>query len=135
MIIDASNIPSTPYLELHGVRIAEVDPKRVVLTLDVEEKHQQPYGIVHGGVYCTLAESAASIGAVIAQDGRPAVGQSNHTDFLRATRSGTLTAVATPVHVGRSVQLWNVEITDDRDRVVAQSKVRMFNLDPGGSIA
>jgi uncharacterized protein (TIGR00369 family) len=56
------------------------------------------------------------------------VGQSNQTDFLRATREGTLTATATPVHVGRSVQLWAVDITDDDGRLCAQSRVRLFNL-------
>lgn len=120
-----------PFTDLLGVEFAELTASRVVATLEVHAKHTQPYGLVHGGVYCTLAETVASIGAVLAlgdvQAG--AVGQSNQTDFLGATRVGaTLTATATPVHVGRSVQLWGIDITDEQGRLCAQSRVRMFNI-------
>ena len=65
--------------------------------------------------------------------GKPAVGMSNHTDFLRSMREGTITAVATPIHVGRSSQLWEVDMTDQEGRKVAQSKVRLFNLPDGAA--
>lgn len=118
-----------PFTDLLGMTYTELTPTRVVAVLPVTDKLKQPYGIVHGGVYCTMAESAASVGGVIALEGaQGAVGQSNQTDFLRATREGTLTATATPVHVGRSVQLWAVDITDDEGRLCAQSRVRLFNL-------
>lgn len=119
------------FTDLLGIHFGDLLPDRVVATLLVEVKHTQPYGIVHGGVYCTLAETVASIGGVIARgsDGAGAVGQSNQTDFLRAARVGaTLTAVATPVHVGRSVQLWGVDIRDESGVLCAQSRVRLFNL-------
>ena len=103
------------------------------MRLEINDTHHQPYGIVHGGVYCTLAESAASVGAVMAIGGKPAVGMSNHTDFLRSMREGTITAVATPIHVGRSSQLWEVDMTDQEGRKVAQSKVRLFNLPDGAA--
>ncbi|CAN5858734.1 hotdog fold thioesterase [soil metagenome] len=120
--------------ELMDLQLGEMTPKRVVATLRVQSKHHQPYGIVHGGVYCAMAETVASIGAVLAirevtgADDTGAVGQSNHTDFLRATREGTLTATATPVHVGRSVQLWQVDIAGEDDALLATSKVRLFNV-------
>ncbi|CAN5281932.1 PaaI family thioesterase [soil metagenome] len=122
-----------PFDQLLGLEFVEATAQRVVAHIEVAPKHTQPYGIVHGGVYCSMAETVASFGAVLAigAEGAGAVGQSNHTDFLRATRSGTLTATATPVHVGRSVQLWAVEITDDEGRLCAQSKVRMFNIAAG----
>ena len=125
----------SPFDKLIDLKVIEASAHRVVARLEVDpDKHTQPYGIVHGGVYCAMAETAASIGAALAlhDDGDSgAVGQSNHTDFLRATRSGTLTAVAVPSHVGRSVQLWQVGITDGDGHLVAQSKVRMFNVGVG----
>jgi 1,4-dihydroxy-2-naphthoyl-CoA hydrolase len=124
--------PRSPFDDLLALEFVELTPDRVVARLEVDPaRHVQPYGIVHGGVYCAMAETTASLGAVLARGDEPgagAVGQSNHTDFLRATRAGTLTAAATPVHVGRQVQLWSVAITDDAGALVATSKVRMFNV-------
>lgn len=132
MPIDPSSSTRDNMVDHLDMVFAETTTERVVITVDVTDHHLQPYGIVHGGLYCAMAETAASVGAamtVMAEDpDGGAVGQSNHTDFLRATRGGRLTATATPVHVGRSVQLWQVDITDDADRLVAQSKVRMFNI-------
>lgn len=128
-------LPSGPnFPDLVGMQFEELSPERVVATVAVEAKHHQPYGLVHGGVYCTMAETVASVGAVLAiqdvtgSEETGAVGQSNHTDFLKATREGTLTATATPVHVGRSVQLWQVDIAGEDDALVATSKVRLFNV-------
>jgi 1,4-dihydroxy-2-naphthoyl-CoA hydrolase len=126
-------LPPSPFDALLGLEHVELGGERVVVRLDVDPaRHGQVHGIVHGGVYCTLAETAASIGAALARGGEGAVGAvglSNSTDFLRATRSGVLTATATPVHVGRSVQLWQVVIEDDGGRAVARSTVRLFNVD------
>lgn len=128
-------LPSGPnFPNLLGMQFVELTADRVTATVTVEPKHHQPYGLVHGGVYCTMAETVASVGAVLAirkitgSAETGSVGQSNHTDFLKATREGLLTATATPVHVGRSVQLWHVDVTDGNDALVATSKVRLFNV-------
>ncbi len=98
----------------------------------VHEGLLQPYGIVHGGVYAALAESAASLGGATwntqREPGGQTVGVSNSTHFLRAVREGTLAVTATPQHRGRTLQLWQVEITDERGRLVAKSDVRLANL-------
>jgi uncharacterized protein (TIGR00369 family) len=84
---------------------------------------------VHGGVYCAVVESAASIGAAMwLGDRGKVVGVSNHTDFLRSVSTGRMTATATPIHRGRSQQLWQVEITDEQQRLVARGQVRLQNL-------
>jgi uncharacterized protein (TIGR00369 family) len=92
----------------------------------------QPYGVVHGGVYCTLAETLASTGAAMwamEQGLGGAVGVSNKTDFLRATTGGVLIGEATPIHRGRTQQLWQVNITrEDNGRLAAQSQVRLQNV-------
>jgi 1,4-dihydroxy-2-naphthoyl-CoA hydrolase len=121
--------------KLLGIRIEEASGDRVVLTCPVTPDLHQPFGLVHGGVYATLAETAASVaGASWFGERGKVVGVSNHTDFLRAVRDGGLRAVATPLSRGRTTQLWQVEISDDRGRLVAHSKVRLQNLAeaPGG---
>jgi 1,4-dihydroxy-2-naphthoyl-CoA hydrolase len=121
-------------VETLGFRFLETTPDRVTLQWDVGPHLYQPYGILHGGVHCAAVETAASIGATMwfhdrvgPGNGR-VVGVSNQTDFLRAVDHGTLTAVATPIHRGRSQQLWQVEITDDQQRLVARGQVRLQNL-------
>ena len=101
--------------------------------LDIDDRHLQPYGIVHGGVWCAVVESLASVSAAIrvAGSGRFVVGVSNATDFLRSHRQGRVDAVATPIHVGRSQQLWQVELARASDRAaVARGQVRLLNIDP-----
>ena len=117
------------FIKLVGVRIGEASGDRVVLTCPVTPDLHQPFGLVHGGVYATLAETAASVGASLwFGDQGKVVGVSNHTDFLRAVRRGELRAEATPLSRGRTTQLWQVEIGDEQGRLVAHSKVRLQNL-------
>jgi uncharacterized protein (TIGR00369 family) len=118
------------FVELIGLRITEVQPDRAVGSLQIGPDLFQPYGILHGGVLCSIVETLASIGAAAwyGEQGQ-VVGVSNSTDFIRATRSGTLTGVATPIHRGRTSQLWLVEIREADDRLVARGQVRIANLE------
>lgn len=114
---------------LIGLRYDEVGPDRVALSLEVGPHLHQPYGIVHGGVWCSVVETAASVAAATWYGSRGrVVGVSNHTDFIRAIEGGAVTAVATPVHRGRTQQLWLVEIHDADSRLVARGQVRIQNL-------
>jgi uncharacterized protein (TIGR00369 family) len=125
--------PPSLNLRLHdllGLELTEVGPDRVVVSWTVDERHLQPYGLAHGGVHCLVAESAASIAGAVwfGRDGN-VVGVNNSTDFLRAARPGEcLHATATPVHRGRSQQLWQIETRDDQERLVARGQVRLQNL-------
>ncbi|MEV1145164.1 PaaI family thioesterase [Micromonospora sp. NPDC049799] len=117
------------FVALLGLEFDEVSGDRVVIRWRVRPDLHQPFGIQHGGVYCSVVETAASVGGSLwLGDRGQVVGVSNQTDFLRAVREGELTAVGTPVHRGRSQQLWQVEITDDTDRLVARGQVRLQNL-------
>ena len=115
-----------------GVRIDEASPSRVVVRLVVDDRHLQPMGLVHGGVYASLAETAASIGAsldAMSRDPtRAAVGLENHTPFLRSARHGAeLVATAVPRHAGRRTQSWTVTVVEaDSDREIAMSTVRLM---------
>jgi 1,4-dihydroxy-2-naphthoyl-CoA hydrolase len=122
-----------PGLDKHlGIDLVSATADRVEMTWRVRPELTQPYGIVHGGTYCTAVESAASVGAAIwfgkRTEGGRVVGVSNTTDFYRAVTAGALTAVATPIHRGRSQQVWRVDITDEDERLVAQGQVRLQNL-------
>jgi len=112
-----------------GTEFVEVTADRVVVKCPVRPHLHQPYGIVHGGVYCSLVETAASIagGTWLGERGS-VVGVANHTNFIRATRDGVLTATATPVQRGRTQQLWQVDIVDESERLVARGEVRLANL-------
>jgi 1,4-dihydroxy-2-naphthoyl-CoA hydrolase len=112
-----------------GLDIVEATGDGLTARWTITPDHHQPYGIVHGGVYCTVIETLASLaGALWFGERGQVVGVSNQTDFLRATREGVLTAVTTPVHRGRLQQLWLVEVRDQTDRLVARGQVRLQNI-------
>lgn len=115
-----------------GMDFAEMTADKTVVTCEITPDLLQAYGIVHGGVYCSLVETAASIAAAIWYGDRGnVVGVANHTNFLRAIGAGTVTATATPIHRGRTQQLWLVTVTDDAGRDIARGEVRLANLPAG----
>ncbi|WP_326546614.1 PaaI family thioesterase [Mycolicibacterium sp. ND9-15] len=114
-----------------GLAYLEIGPDGGRAQLKIADKLLQPYGIVHGGVYCSIVESLASVSAAVwlaDNGGGNVVGVNNNTDFLRAISSGTVTAVSTPIHRGRRQQLWQITITDDGDKLVARGQVRLQNI-------
>lgn len=133
-----SELPQAPdedgrFVGMVGLRVRYGEDGTVTGTLPIRPELQQPYGIVHGGVYCTIVETLASHAAALhaMADGNIVVGVSNATDFLRATREGVLEAVAEPVHVGRTQHLWQVRIwRQSDDKAVARGQVRLQVL-PG----
>jgi uncharacterized protein (TIGR00369 family) len=120
-----------------GLRLVRATREEVVAEMVIQTCHLQAYGIVHGGVYAGIIESLASIGAAIhaMSEGKSVVGLENHTSFLRATREGTLHAVATPLSRGRRSPVWECAIRDDRQRLVATGRVRLLVLEAGAEIA
>ena len=120
----------SPFDDLLGLEWEAAGPQRVVATLVVDSRHHQPFGLVHGGVYATMVETLASVGATLhVGAGHMAVGVHNATDFLRPHSTGRLRGVGEPLHVGRSQHLWQVIITRDRDgATVARGQVRLAIL-------
>ena len=113
-----------------GLQMVSVTPDEAVGTLEVRPELLQPVGLLHGGVLCSIVESLGSWGATVwLGDRGSAVGTSNHTNLLRSARAGDrLTARATPVHRGRTQQLWSVDVRDERDRLIAKGELRLANL-------
>lgn len=107
--------------------------ERVEAHIEVDERLHQPFGIVHGGVWCSIVESLGSVGAGlhVIGTGKTVVGVGNSTNFIRAHRTGRVDAVATPVHIGRTQQLWKIDITRAEDgKLLAQGNLRAQNVEP-----
>ncbi|MGP8159830.1 MAG: PaaI family thioesterase [Candidatus Dormibacteria bacterium] len=128
--------PHAGFIGLMGLEFDEVSATRVVAHLEVTEKHLQPYGLVHGGVYASIAETLASVGAMVAAgadgSGRGAVGLENHTSFLRTAGAGQrIDAEAVVRHAGRRVHQWAVTMRDaESGRELATSTVRLLLVAP-----
>ena len=130
--------PLVASMDAHlGVRIVRASDSEVVLEYDVDDRHRQPYGIVHGGMHCTVVESACSIGAGLhaRAAGRSVVGVENHTSFIHAVRSGRITVTASPMTRGRRSQLWEATSRDDQGRIIASGRVRLLCLEPDTELA
>ena len=119
------------FVDWLGLSFAELSGDRVACTWTAEPRMHQPYGIVHGGIHCSVIETLASLGAALwlGEKGK-VVGVNNNTDFYRAISDGDLTSTATPLHRGRSQQVWVVETLDTEGRTVARGQVRLQNLYP-----
>ena len=124
---------SGAFIEHLGIVFTEASGDRVVATWTARPELHQPHGIVHGGVHCSVVETLASVGAGLWMGDRGrVVGVNNNTDFYRAVREGTLTSTATPVHRGRSQQVWTVETLTEDGAVASRGQVRVQNLTDGG---
>ncbi|MGH2906616.1 MAG: PaaI family thioesterase [Solirubrobacterales bacterium] len=108
-----------------GFTVDEIEIDRVTGHAPVTNKIKQPFGIVHGGAHAAFAETLASVGTyrAVAEAGKVAMGMSNQTQFLRSVTEGTIHAEAKAIHRGSTTWVWDVELTDDQNRVVAVSRV------------
>jgi uncharacterized protein (TIGR00369 family) len=115
---------TSPFDQYIGHEWSEIGPEKATSTLVVADHHKQPGGVVHGGVYCALAESLASRAtARNAGDGMVALGMSNNATFMRPVTGGTIHVEATRRHGGRTTWIWDVECRDDEGRVCALNRV------------
>ena len=115
-------------MQFLGVKIIEATGDRVVLTMEVTPKVHQYVGIMNGGVSLYLCETAASIGVVAGADLTKVtpVGVEINANHLRAVSKGVLTVEASPIHSGRSMRVWKIEITNDKGKLVCTSRLTMF---------
>ena len=119
------------FVEHLGLQFTSVDSEQVAATWVARPALHQPYGIVHGGVHCSVVETLASVGAAAwLGDRGQVVGVNNNTDFYRAVSEGPMVSEATPLHRGRSQQVWLVVTRDIEDRIVSRGQVRLQNLYP-----
>ena len=113
-----------------GIEYVELEAGRVVMTMPVDVRHHQPLGYLHGGASVVLAETVATVGAWLnCPPGKVAFGSEINASHLRPKRSGTLIAVGTPVQIGRTNQVWEVDIRDENDKPVCVSRCRLAVVD------
>lgn len=123
---------SSEFMRAAGLVFDAVGPAAVTGHIDLGPEHHQPWGLVHGGVYTTAIESAASVGAATAaaELGLVAVGVNNNTNFIRSKVSGRVRVQAGAIQQGRTAQLWEVRVVDEDDRLVAIGQIRLQNVTP-----
>lgn len=111
-------------LDTLGIEIVEASKERVVATMSVGPKVHQPFGLLHGGASVALAETAASTAGWMNIDTskETVVGLEINANHLRGKREGVVTAVATPIHVGRRTQVWEIRISDEDGKAVCLSR-------------
>ena len=126
------------WVQAMGMTITQATKDEVRAELTVGQQHLQGYGIVHGGVHCGIIETLSSMGAYLfaREMGKQVVGLENSTSFIRAVRAGAkLHAVARPITRGRQTQVWQAQVLDEEERVVATGRVRLLCLDADQSLA
>lgn len=116
--------PSTMSSHL-GMKWEELGPDFLKITMPVDEKTRQPYGLLHGGASCALAETAGSVDSHLIID--PAeylcVGLEINANHIRSVKSGKVTAIARPIHIGRTTHVWDIKITDDTEKLICVSRL------------
>ena len=110
---------------LYGLEVHGFSDEEVTASVPVRDEVKQPMGLVHGGLYASIAESITSMATAMAvmDDGKQATGLSNATSFLRPITEGTVHATARRLHRGRTTWVWDVEITDDEGRRCAMTRM------------
>lgn len=107
-----------------GIELVTLTAAEVVATMPVDERTRQPFGLLHGGASVALAETVASLGAAMHVDRErfAVVGLEINANHLRARRDGVVRAVGRPLHVGRTTQVWSVEVRDEDGKLVCVSR-------------
>lgn len=122
-----------PFAGQHlGLRFESFQREQITASLHADARLHQPFGIVHGGVWCSVIESVASIAGWlhVALDGNVVVGVHNSTNFLRPYVAGRVSITGTPLHVGRQQHLWEVAIMSEEHKRVAHGQVRLHVMQP-----
>jgi uncharacterized protein (TIGR00369 family) len=118
-----------------GIEFLQVGPDRLVARMPVDARTRQPMGILHGGASVVLAETLGSCAATLTlPPERHAVGLEINANHLRAARSGWVTGTCTPVHVGRSTQVWSIDIRDEAGRLTCLSRITMAVLEGSAAV-
>ena len=129
------SLPKATLAGALGIEIVELGADRVVATMPVDDRTRQPYGLLHGGASIALAETVASLGAAgrVDRERYAVVGQEINGNHIRAVKSGIVRAIGVPVHVGRTSQVWSIEIRDEAERLVCISRCTLAVVEMQGS--
>lgn len=129
------SLPKQTLVSTLGIELVELTTDRVVATMPVDDRTRQPYGLLHGGASIALAETVASLGAAgrVDRERFAVVGQEINGNHIRAVRDGVVRATGIPIHVGRTSQVWSIEIRDEEERLVCVSRCTLAVVELKGS--
>lgn len=111
-------------IETLGIKITEIEEGRVVATMPVDGRTHQPFGILHGGASVALAETVASFGSyyLVDQETESCAGLEINANHIKGKREGTVTAIATILHRGRTTMVWDIKIVDEEQNLICVSR-------------
>jgi 1,4-dihydroxy-2-naphthoyl-CoA hydrolase len=129
------SLPRSTLAGALGIEILELTAERVIATMPVDDRTRQPYGLLHGGASIALAETVASLGAAgrVDRERFAVVGQEINGNHIRAVKDGVVRAIGVPIHVGRTSQVWSIEIRDESERLVCISRCTLAVIELQGS--
>ena len=111
-------------IDLLGIKLVEINEEKVIATMPVDERTHQPFGYLHGGASVVLAETVASMGTyhLIDPERELCFGLEINANHIRSKRSGTVTAIGTPLHKGKTTMVWDVRIVDEGEQLICVSR-------------
>ena len=129
-LADFKELGKQTIAELLDIRFTEVGPDFLKATMPVDHRTHQPNGLLHGGASCVLAETLGSIASakVIDPEKFSCVGLEINANHLRSVRSGLVTGIATPIHIGASTHVWDIKIFDEREKLICISRLTVAIL-------
>lgn len=127
---DLKNLGEATMGEYIGISFSEVGTDYLKATMPVDHRTKQPYGLLHGGASCVLAETLGSVASamVIDQDKFICVGLEINANHIRSARSGIVTGITTPIHIGASTHVWDIKIYDEREKLICVSRLTVAIL-------
>ena len=125
-----NSISENTLLSHLGIEFIDINDQSIVAKMPVNSKTSQPMGILHGGASVTLAESIGSIGSHILVDDKTenAVGVEINANHIRSVKSGFVTGIGSIIHKGKSTHIWNIEIFDEKNKLVSTSRLTVMIL-------
>ncbi len=114
-----------------GIRFTEIGDDYILATMPVDHRTKQPLGLLHGGASVALAETMGSLGATLCLDLRTQypVGLEINTNHIKSAKEGVVTGKASPIHIGKGTHVWSIEIKNDKNQLVAVSRITLAILD------
>lgn len=111
--------------EILGIRFTEIGDDFIKATMPVDHRTKQPFGLLHGGASCVLAETLGSIAAYLVVDGEKykCVGLDINANHIRSATYGVVTGITKPIHIGKTTQVWEIKITNEKDQLVCISRL------------
>jgi 1,4-dihydroxy-2-naphthoyl-CoA hydrolase len=113
-----------------GMEFVDIGPDFLKMRMPVDQRTHQPYGLLHGGASCALAETVGSVASFLVIDTSKfiCVGLEINANHLRGIRSGFVTAIATPLHLGGTTHVWDIKIQDEEGKLVCVSRLTVAIL-------